>query len=66
MDQWEEREENFGGKNWSERDDWLGGNLEGRMTCEDAGKTWRGLEGPWEGRTQRVESREERGDWGKW
>jgi hypothetical protein len=36
-----------------ERDDWLGGNSEGRMTCEDEGKSWRVVEGPWEGRTQR-------------
>ena len=33
-----------------ERDDWLGGNSEGRMTCGIA----------------RVELREERGDWGRW
>jgi hypothetical protein len=26
LDQWEEREKFFGGKSWSERDDWLGGN----------------------------------------
>ena len=26
LGQWEEREKNFGGKSWSERDDWLGGN----------------------------------------
>ena len=32
-----------------ERDDWLGGNSEGRMTCGIA----------------RVELREERGDWGR-
>ena len=25
LGQWEEREKKFGGKSWSERDDWLGG-----------------------------------------
>jgi hypothetical protein len=41
---------------------------EGRMTCEEkvGRRVGRGLEGPWEGRTQREKSREERGDWGRW
>ena len=41
---------------------------EGRMTCEEkvGRRVGRGVEGPWEGRTQREKSREERGDWGRW
>ena len=66
LDQWEGREKIVGENKRVERDDWLGGNSEGRMTCEDAGKPWGCVEGPWEGRTQRVDSREERGDWGRW
>ena len=44
------------------------GDEESRMTWEEKMGIWfgKGGEGPWGGRTQRVESREERGDGGRW
>ena len=76
LDQWEGREKIVGKSKKGERDDWLGVKSEGRMTGEEKGRMtlgdkvgiWfgKGGEGPWEGRTQRVDSREERGDWGRW
>ncbi len=58
----------FWGNKRAERDDWLGGNSEGRRTCEDEGRmTYEDklgiqrfgmvVERPWEGRTQREKSR---------